>query len=94
MKRLSFTEHPASVDESYLEHLRHASGFAASMIAGGFACLVHAVLPFLFTTTGSGVVATLYTRMVTHRRQPGRPEVQSAVGRTRAVGAGKRASAA
>jgi hypothetical protein len=101
MKRLSFTEHPASVGENYLEHLRHASGFAASMITGGFACLVHALLPFLFTTTGSRVVAALHTRMVTNRRHPGavRPGVEAMAGRAMAgrapvVRAGKRASAA
>jgi uncharacterized protein DUF6356 len=71
MKRLSFTEHPASVGENYFEHLRHAAGFACSMISGGFAVLVHAVLPFLFTKTGSGVIASLHTRMVTHRGHPG-----------------------
>ena len=70
MKRLSFTAHPASVGESYLQHLRQAAGFAGSMIAGGLAIAVHAVLPFLFTKTGSGVVTELHTRMVTHRGQP------------------------
>jgi hypothetical protein len=69
MKRL-FTEHPASVGESYFEHLLLASGFAASMISGGFACLVHAILPFTFTHTGSGVIASLNTKMTTNRRHP------------------------
>jgi hypothetical protein len=91
MKRPSFTEHPASVGENYFEHLRHASGFAGSMISGGLACLVHAVLPFLFTKTGSGVVATLHTRMVTNRGHAGakRPAARHAVSR-----AAKRISAA
>jgi len=70
MKRLSFTEHPASVGENYFEHLCHASGFAASMFRGGFACLVHAVLPFMFTHTGSGVIASLNTKMITNRQRP------------------------
>jgi len=69
MKRLSFTEHPASVGENYLQHLRHAAGFALSMIGGGLAVAVHAVLPFLFKKTGSGIIADLHTRMVTSRRQ-------------------------
>jgi hypothetical protein len=86
MKRLSFTEHPASVGENYLEHLRHSGGFAASMIRGGLACLVHAVLPFLFTKTGSGVVTTLHSRMITNRHQLG---PKRAVARS-----GKRVSAA
>jgi len=74
MKKLSFTEHPASVGESYFEHLRQASGFAASMISGGFACLIHAVLPFLFTHTGSGVVASLNTKMITNRHRRSVPQ--------------------
>ncbi|HWB49339.1 MAG TPA: DUF6356 family protein [Stellaceae bacterium] len=69
MQRLSFTEHPASVGENYVEHFRHAAGFAVNMIGGGLAVLVHAVLPFLFTKTGSGIIADLHTRMVTGRRQ-------------------------
>lgn len=91
MRRLSFTKHPASVGESYLEHLRHATGFAVSMIGGGFAVLVHAVLPFLFTRTGSGVIADLNTRMITARR----PEpVERVVGRPSAVAHDKQATAA
>ena len=67
--KLSFTEHPASVGENYFEHLRTASGFAARMISGGFACLVHAVLPFMFTKTGSAVIASLNTKMVANRQR-------------------------
>lgn len=67
MVRLSFTEHPASVGETYREHFRSACGFAGSMIIGGLACLVHAVFPFLCVSTGSSTIRTLYGRMVTDR---------------------------
>jgi hypothetical protein len=67
MVRWSFTEHPASVGESYVGHLRSAFGFGVAMIRGGAACLVHGVLPFLCTTTGSRTVIRLHDRMVTHR---------------------------
>ncbi len=67
MARVSFTEHPASVGETYGEHFRVASSFGWSMLTGGAACLVHAVFPFLCTRTGSSTVARLHTRMVTHR---------------------------
>jgi len=67
MTRLSFTEHPTSVGETYFEHLRMAMGFSLRLIGGGFACLVHAVLPFLFTHTGSSVVDRLHDRMVVSR---------------------------
>jgi hypothetical protein len=72
VRRPSFTAHPGSVGESYAQHLRHAAGFGTSMIGGGLACLVHAVLPFLFTHTGSAVVTALNTRMVAGRAGPWR----------------------
>jgi hypothetical protein len=65
--KVSFTEHPASVGESYTTHFRHAAGFSFSMLRGGLACMVHAVFPFLCTKTGSGIVAQLNTRMITNR---------------------------
>jgi hypothetical protein len=65
----SFTEHPAAVGETYVEHLGVASGFGARMILGGLACLVHGVLPFLFTTTGSRTITALHERMVISRRR-------------------------
>lgn len=74
MKRLSFTEHPASVGETYGEHLRAAAGFGAAMLVGGTACLVHALLPFLFTHTGSATVTQLHHRMVINRNR--KPEKQ------------------
>jgi hypothetical protein len=70
--RISFTDHPASVGESYAEHLRAASGFGLAMIGGGIACLIHGVLPFLFTTVGSRTIGVLHDRMIANRsRRPG-----------------------
>jgi hypothetical protein len=69
MARLSFTDHPASVGETYGEHLRAAGGFGLAMVAGGLACLVHALLPFLFVTTGSRIIGALHDRMVVNRRR-------------------------
>jgi hypothetical protein len=54
-----FTDHPASVGESYFEHLAFATRFGLTMIGGGLACLVHAVLPFACVTRGSETVARL-----------------------------------
>lgn len=62
-----FTDHPASMGETYREHLTTATGFGLSMITGGLACLVHGLLPFLFVKTGSTAVLVLHERMVTHR---------------------------
>lgn len=61
--RRAFTDHPASVGETYGQHLCHACGFALRMMLGGSACLVHAVLPFVFVRTASNVVADLHQRL-------------------------------
>lgn len=66
-----FTDHPATVGESYLQHMRVALGFGAAMLIGGLACILHALLPALFVTTGSQTIEALYNRMVTKRRQKG-----------------------
>lgn len=65
--KAKFTEHPASVGESYGEHFLMAMGFALTMLKTAFACAVHAVLPFLFVKTGSECITELHERMVTHR---------------------------
>jgi hypothetical protein len=64
----AFTEHPASVGESYSEHLLRAVHFGTRMVFAGIACLVHGVLPFLFVRTGSRAIAELNDRMVVNRR--------------------------
>jgi len=64
----AFTEHPASVGESYGEHLLRAVCFGTRMVFAGIACLVHGVLPFLFVRTGSRAIAELNDRMVVNRR--------------------------
>jgi hypothetical protein len=62
-----FTDHPASVGETYGQHMGTAAGFGGRMILAGLACLVHGILPFLFVKTGSAAITELYQRMVTHR---------------------------
>ena len=58
-----FTEHPQSVDETYLEHMRFASGFSARLFIAACAALVHAILPFLFEKTASGMINAMHHRM-------------------------------
>jgi len=64
-----FIDHPRTVDESYGEHLRAASGFGFAMILGGIACLVHAIVPGMFVQTGSNIIRGLHERMVVDRRR-------------------------
>ena len=62
-----FRDHPESVGETYLEHLFQASYFGMRMVVAGLACLVHALLPFLFETTGRTAISELHSKMVLHR---------------------------
>jgi hypothetical protein len=64
--RRAFIDHPESVDETYLEHMAFAGKFSFRLFAAAFAALVHAVLPFLFEKTASGIIAELYAK--THNR--------------------------
>ncbi len=50
-----FTAHPASVGETYFQHLRFALRFGMWMTLGGVAALVHALLPFCFVTTAGRI---------------------------------------
>ncbi|MEQ1498730.1 MAG: DUF6356 family protein [Novosphingobium sp.] len=70
-----FTQHPASIGESYGEHLAMAGGFGVRMILGGFACLIHGLLPFLFVRTGSAQISTLHQTMVTNRQRKQMPAI-------------------
>jgi Family of unknown function (DUF6356) len=73
----AFTEHPASVGESYGEHLGRALCFGTRMIFAGIACLVHGVLPFLFVRTGSQAISELNDRLVVNRRVVPLPPIAS-----------------
>lgn len=63
-----FTEHPASVGESYGEHLAVATRFGLAMIGGGLACVIHGLCPTFFVRTGSSTVTRLHDRMVANRK--------------------------
>jgi hypothetical protein len=63
-----FTDHPASVDETYFGHMAFAAWFASRLFAAAGAALVHAFLPFLFESTASRIIRELYER--THNRRP------------------------
>jgi hypothetical protein len=76
-----FTDHPASVNETYVEHLAQACGFGASMVVGGLACFVHGLFPWLCRTRGSDTIRLLHRRMVTHRVvRPPRPQSTALTG--------------
>lgn len=60
-----FTDHPHSVGETYLQHLYFASKFGIRMLIGGVACIIHAILPFLFKKTASNLLLTMTNDFIT-----------------------------
>lgn len=62
-----FTDHPASVNETYFQHMAMAFGFGSRMLVGALACFVHGFFPWLCLTRGSDTVRGLHHRMVAHR---------------------------
>ena len=72
-----FTDHPASVGETYGQHLVSASGFGSRMLLAGLACMLHGLLPFLFVRTGSRTIELLHDRMIVNRRRHPAPAAHS-----------------
>ena len=67
--RSLFEDHPASVGETYWQHMGSAWGFSWRLAIASLACLVHALLPFLFTKYGSATITRLHDRMVVNRHR-------------------------
>ncbi|MGI9484033.1 MAG: DUF6356 family protein [Hyphomicrobiales bacterium] len=63
-----FTNHPATVDETYWEHFMFATTRGVRMVGAGSAAIIHAFFPFLFETTASRMMKDLSDEL-TNRRQ-------------------------
>ena len=63
-----FLKHPREVAESYPQHMGVALRFGLLMVRSGLACMIHGIVPALFTRTGSSMVKRLYGEM--RQRQP------------------------
>ena len=66
--KTTFTAHPAAVGETYLEHMRHAGGFARSLAKAAVACTIHALVPSMCERTASTAICDLHTRMTAGAR--------------------------
>lgn len=69
----SFTDHPASVGESYGQHLGFAMGVGGRMVLAGLACMLHGLLPFLCVRTGSRTILALHARVTAGARAAASP---------------------
>lgn len=63
-----FTEHPASVDETYFEHFKVAARFARGLTIAAGAAAVHAVIPSMCTKTASERIRELHSEMTAGKR--------------------------
>ena len=63
--------HLDAVGEDYRAHRRFASAVGWSMVAAGLACIVHGLLPALFTDTASRTIRRLHD--VIERREAHAP---------------------
>lgn len=58
-----FLDHPATVDETYFQHMRFAFSFAFWLAVAAGAALVHAFIPALCETTASRILKRLHARI-------------------------------
>jgi|UniRef100_UPI004047F7B1 hypothetical protein len=58
-----FTDHPATVNETFLQHMRFAFGFSFWLGVASLAALVHAFIPALCETTASRILTRLHARI-------------------------------
>jgi hypothetical protein len=61
-----FTEHPHSINETYLQHMRFAAINGVKLILAGLAAIIHSIFPFLFTTKASKI-AMSFINILTDR---------------------------
>ncbi|MCY4551748.1 MAG: DUF6356 family protein [Defluviicoccus sp.] len=67
----AFTDHPASVGETYAEHMGVALSFGARLLGAGCAAIVHALVPALFQTAASDAVRTMHAELESRLDPPG-----------------------
>ena len=68
-----FQNHPRSLGMSWREHGAGAIVIGARMVGAGIACMVHAVVPALFTETAGKTVMSLHDHMVKRKAGAANP---------------------
>ena len=68
-----FQDHPKSLGMSWAEHGAGAIVIGARMVGAGVACMVHAVVPALFTETAGKTVVSLHDHMVKRKAGAANP---------------------
>ncbi|MEM7323769.1 MAG: DUF6356 family protein [Actinomycetota bacterium] len=66
--RKAFTDHPATVGETYFEHFGVATHYARELAGASFKAMVHAVIPGLCCTSASDKIKQLHGEVTTGDR--------------------------
>ena len=69
-----FLEHPRSLGMTWAGHGVGAVAIGATLIGAGLACLVHAIVPGLFTQTAGKTVNRMYEHMIRRKAGAANPE--------------------
>lgn len=69
-----FLNHPRSLGMTWAGHGVGAVGIGARLVVAGFACLVHALVPGVFTETAGRTVTDMYGHMKRRKAGASNPE--------------------
>jgi hypothetical protein len=69
-----FLEHPRSLGMSWAGHGVGAVAIGARLVGAGCACMVHAVVPALFTQTAGKTITGMYDQMTQRKAGATNPE--------------------
>jgi hypothetical protein len=69
-----FLEHPRSLGMSWAGHGFGAVKIGARLVGAGCACLVHAVVPAVFTQTAGKTITGMYEHMMRRKAGAANPE--------------------
>lgn len=69
-----FFEHPRSLGMTWAGHGVGAVAIGARLVGAGLACLVHAVVPGVFTQTAGKTVTRMYDHMARRKAGAANPE--------------------
>lgn len=69
-----FLEHPRSLGMTWAGHGVGALAIGLRLVGAGFACLVHAIVPGVFTQTAGRTVSHMYDHMARRKAGAANPE--------------------
>jgi hypothetical protein len=62
-----FTSHPQQAGETYVQHAAQALAISGKLLFASVAACIHAVFPFLFSSTASSICAEICKSVATRR---------------------------